>query len=69
LRFFFFSREEERVHVHVQGGEGEAKIWLDPRIEVARCHGLSDRTLAAALDLIRDRENEIRKAWTEHFGR
>jgi hypothetical protein len=27
LRFFFFSREEERMHV--LGEEGEAKIWIE----------------------------------------
>ena len=41
LRFFFlFSREEERRHVHVVGVEGEAKVWLDPRLELACSHGL-----------------------------
>lgn len=45
LRFFFFSREEERIHVHVLGEEGEAKVWLEPRIEVARNHGFSLKTL------------------------
>jgi hypothetical protein len=24
LRFYFFSREEERPHIHVQGSDGEA---------------------------------------------
>ena len=32
-RFFFFSREEERMHVHVISGDGEAKFWLEPEIE------------------------------------
>jgi len=27
-RFYFFSREESRSHVHVQHETGEAKIWL-----------------------------------------
>lgn len=35
-RFFFFSREEERMHVHVISGDGEAKYWLDPKIEIAK---------------------------------
>ena len=35
LRFFFFSREEERLHIHVQSANGEAKYWLDPGIELA----------------------------------
>jgi len=35
-RFFFFSREEERMHVHVTSGDGEAKFWLEPDIELAK---------------------------------
>jgi len=34
-RFFFFSREEERMHVHVGSGDGEAKFWLEPAIVLA----------------------------------
>lgn len=67
LRFFFFSREEERIHIHVRGEEGEAKIWVEPRIEVAR-QGLSRKTLRMALEIVREREDEIREAWREHFG-
>jgi len=29
-RFFFFSREETRMHIHVISGDGEAKFWLEP---------------------------------------
>jgi hypothetical protein len=68
LRFFFFSREEERTHVHVLGAEGEAKVWIEPRIELAGNHGLSEKTLATAMDLITEREDEIRRAWNKHFG-
>jgi len=35
-RFFFFSREEPRIHVHVISGDGEAKFWLEPEIELAK---------------------------------
>lgn len=69
LRFFFFSREEERMHIHVVGEEGEAKIWVEPGIELARNHGLSEKTIGTALGLVKERENEIREAWRDHFGR
>ena len=36
FRFFFFSREEDRLHVHVQSADGEAKFWIEPVIELAR---------------------------------
>jgi len=28
FRFYFFSREETRMHVHVHATAGEAKFWL-----------------------------------------
>jgi hypothetical protein len=34
-RFYFFSREEARMHVHVISPGGEAKFWLEPKIELA----------------------------------
>jgi hypothetical protein len=69
FRFYFFSREELRMHVHAHHTEGEAKFWLEPAIEVAHNYGLSARRLAAALLLVRGHENEIRRAWQAHFGR
>ncbi len=35
-RFFFFSREVERMHVHVINPEGEAKFWIEPEIELVK---------------------------------
>ena len=35
-RFFFFSREEQRAHIHVQHPTGEAKFWLEPTIGLAQ---------------------------------
>ena len=40
-RFFFFSREEDRMHVHITSGDGEAKFWLEPDIELARNYSYS----------------------------
>jgi len=36
FRYYFFSREETRKHVHVSSPNGEVKIWLEPEVEVAR---------------------------------
>ncbi len=29
-RFYFNSREETRMHVHVDSADGTAKFWLEP---------------------------------------
>lgn len=67
-RVYFFSREESRMHVHVQHADGEAKVWLEPHIEIADNRGLSARHLRAVLRLVRRHQHEIRVAWKEHFG-
>jgi len=67
FRFYFFSREESRMHIHVQSGNGEAKFWLEPSIQIAQNHGLSMKELNEADSLIREHQNEIRTAWQQHF--
>jgi len=66
-RFFFFSREETRMHVHVYCGDGEAKFWLEPQIELARNYGLSRQQLKAIENIIEERQNEIRNDWQKYF--
>ncbi len=68
FRFYFFSREEPRMHVHVQGQTGEAKFWLEPAIELSHHTGLSSRELGDALRLVQEHENDIRSAWRKHFS-
>ena len=67
-RFFFFSREEARIHVHIESPDGEAKFWLEPRVELARSFRFTDRELVKLRRIINDREEEIRDAWDRHFG-
>ena len=68
FRFYFFSREEPRLHIHVHGQAGEAKFWIEPQIELAQNYGLSDTELNLVRKLIEEHENEIRNAWAKHFG-
>lgn len=68
FRFCFFSREEPRMHIHVHGHSGEAKFWIDPKIELAQNYGLSDTDLNHVRKLIEEHENDIRNAWVRHFN-
>ena len=54
LRFYVFSREEPRLHIHVEAPSGEAKVWLEPSIEAAENHGLGPTDLRNALRAIRE---------------
>lgn len=68
FRFYFFSREETRMHVHVQAPEGEAKFWPEPAIELAQNYGLNERRLRSAKALIEVHVNDICTSWEKHFG-
>jgi hypothetical protein len=66
-RFFFFSREEKRIHVHVTCPQGEAKFWLEPSIELAENYSIKERQLKEITNVIKDHEKEILQAWRKHF--
>ena len=56
------------MHVHVHSSDGEAKYWLEPKIELARNYGLSDHQLAKIQSIVEEHENELITAWNSHFG-
>lgn len=68
FRFFFFSREEVRRHVHVLGPDGEAKFWLEPEISLAKYHRLSELQLAKIRKIVEDHKDELIRAWDSYFG-
>ena len=51
-RFFFFSREEARKHVHIYSENGEAKFWLEPHLELAMNYGFPRKEIKEIEDLI-----------------
>ena len=67
-RFYFFSREETRPHVHVYCSDGEAKFWIEPALELADNHGLSAAQLAEVKRTVEERRDEIFDAWRKHFA-
>jgi len=67
-RFFFFSREEPRIHVHVHSAKGEAKFWVEPGIELASSWGLGLKEMKMLARLAEERKDEITECWNRHFG-
>lgn len=67
FRFFFYSNEESRMHVHVEYHDLEAKIWPDT-FEVAQNYGFKDHELYRIQKIVRTNEKAFKKAWTAYFG-
>ena len=68
-RFFFFSKEEKRMHVHVYSTKGEAKFWLEPEVALAQNHGFTKRDLKKLQKIVEEQRDEIEAKWRKLFGR
>lgn len=68
-RFFFFSREEDRMHIHVTSPDGEAKFWVEPTVAIVSHVGLSSKQLNDLQKIVEEHKNEITKAWQKHPNR
>ncbi len=67
-RFFFFSREEMRMHIHVICPDGEAKLWLEPTIKIATNYKLSKIRLNEIEAITNENLDIFKKAWETYFG-
>lgn len=70
-RFYFYSNEgdpREPLHIHVERGEAEAKLWLNPDVVVAESHGFHARALRDIIALVERQRGIIERAWHDHFG-
>ena len=67
-RFYFNSREESRMHVHVEGQRGKAKFWLEPFVALADFRGLKQHELKRMQELVEQNEEKFKNAWLKHFS-
>ena len=68
LRLYFYSHEpNEPPHVHVDGGDVSAKVWLQP-VALARNLGYPARDLTRILAFVREHRADLLEAWHGYFG-
>ncbi len=56
------------MHVHVISGNGEAKFWIEPEIELARNYQYTRKQLKEIESLVEAHYNELISAWKQHFN-
>jgi hypothetical protein len=66
--FYFFSHEPgEPPHVHVDRGDGGAKVWLE-NVAFARHSGFKAKELSQILTLVRENRTMLLEKWHGFFG-
>lgn len=69
--FFFWSKEHEPIHVHVEGSDGFATFdWdNDNGTFVEReCHNIKANDMKKIRKAVAERKQEIFDKWNEHFN-
>jgi hypothetical protein len=64
-KFYFFSREESRMHIHVLTPDGEAKFWMEPDIELATTIKLKAKELNRLKKIVEEHRDEIIRTWQQ----
>ncbi len=68
FRFFFWSNEnDEPMHVHVEKGGAEGKIWLEPIINVAYMHGFTSKEQKIITGIVTINFLIFKQKWNEYF--
>jgi hypothetical protein len=60
---------EPRMHIHVQTPEGEAKFWMEPKIELAKMIKLKPKELGRLKKIIEEHREEIINEWNRNHKR
>jgi len=66
-KFFFFSLEEDRPHIHVKKQHGQAKYWLET-VEFVKAQGFSQKELNVIEKKIIEEQDLILEKWNDYFN-
>jgi len=66
-RFFTWSSEEGRSHIHVVKENNQCKFWLEPSVELSYNSGFKEFELNQILKIIKKNETKFKEIWREHF--
>ena len=70
MRFFFYSREHEPIHVHVKNSDGKAKFDILPEgIVLVKNEGIKMKDIKAAEMVLEENKELAIEKWNEYFGK
>jgi len=70
FRFFFYSNEnDEPAHIHIEKGDAEGKVWLEPIMEGVYFRGFTNGEQNEIMDIIKANLKNFIIKWYEHFSK
>jgi len=69
MRFYFYSREHEPIHVHVKNADGKAKFEItEDAVVLVYNRGLKNKDIRAAEMVLEENHDLAIAKWKEYFG-
>ena len=65
-RFFFFSDEHNPEHIHIEKGDGYARIELK-NLKVTDSYNLNSKEIKKLVVLVKQNIEQLQGAWDEYF--
>jgi len=66
-RFYFYSNEHLPEHIHIENGDGYARVVLET-LEVTDSYNLNSKELKKVVKLVQSNREKIEGAWNEYFN-
>ena len=67
--FRIFSNEEELMHIHVMKDDCEAKVWLEPQIELVENDGFAQHEINQIIKIVQQYADDFRNQYQRHIGK
>jgi hypothetical protein len=68
IRFFFYTREHEPLHIHVQNQDGKAKFNITPEgVVLVENKGMKAKDIRAAEMVLEENKELAIEAWNKYF--
>jgi hypothetical protein len=69
FRFFFYSNEnDEPIYIHVEKGDAEGKIWLEPILNIAYMHNFTSKEQKIIMEIVTTKLLTLKQNWNEYFA-
>lgn len=69
IRFYFYSREHEPIHVHIKNADGKAKFLITPEeVKLVEYDGIKAKDLKLAEAILEENKELAINEWNKHFG-
>ena len=68
LRFYFYADEHLPIHVHLENGDGLAKIELEPEIKLVENKVIKPKDIKRAMSIVEQYKEEFIEKWKEFHG-